>query len=85
MVTDGVQIRVSAPVKRILDWWRQTDESCNDVLERVLIGETSDSISGIDRESDTESDPVSLHHKRAKSRRNPRMQQPTTDDTTTDS
>ena len=79
------QIRVSDRVKRILDRRRQTDESYNDVLERVLMGEPSDSISGLDRESDTESDPVSLHHKRARSRRNPRMQQPTTDNTTTDS
>ena len=78
------QIRVSDRVKRVLNRRRRTNESYNDVLERVLIGETSDSLGGLNRESDTESDPVSLHRKRAKSRRNPRMRQPTTDDTTTD-
>jgi hypothetical protein len=66
MSTSHTQIRVSTRVKRILDRRRRADESYNDFLERVLIG-----TSRIDRRSQTSSDPVSLHRKRATLRRNP--------------
>jgi len=76
------QIRVSDRVKRILDRRRRTDESYNDFLERVLVG--SSTHSQIDIESETQSDYVSLHRKRAELRRNTRVRRLTTDDTDTD-
>jgi len=84
MSTSHTQIRVSTRVKRILDRRRRADESYNDFLERVLIGTTSDSSDGLDQESETESDPVSLHRKRAKIRRNGWTRQLCTDETDTD-
>ena len=81
MSTSHTQIRVSTRVKRILDHRRRADESYNDFLERVLIGTTSDPSDRLDRE--TESDPVSLHRKRAKIRRNGWTRQLATDDTDT--
>jgi hypothetical protein len=70
MSSSHTQIRVSTRVKRILDHRRRADESYNDVLERVLIGTATDSPAETSTESDTRSDPVSLHRKRAKLRRN---------------
>ena len=84
MSSSHTQIRVSNRVKRILDRRRRTDESYNDLLERVFIGTTSDSSDGLNQESRTQSDPVSLHRKRAKIRRNARIRHLTTDDTDTE-
>ena len=84
MSTSHTQIRVTTRVKQILDCRRRADESYNDFLERVLTGTTSDSSDGLDQESETESDPVSLHRKRAKIRRNGWTRQLTSDETDTD-
>ena len=83
MSTSHTQIRVSTRVKRILDHRRRADESYNDFLERVLIGATSDPSDRLNQEAETESDPVSLHRKRARIRRNGWTRQLTTDDTDT--
>jgi len=80
MSTPHTQIRVSPRVKRILDRRRRTDESYNDFLERVFTGTTSDFSDGLDRRSETLSDPVSLHRKRAKIRRKAWLRQLPTDD-----
>jgi len=84
MSTPNTQIRVSARVKRVLDRRRRTDESYNDFLERMLIGTTDDSPDECQQESETQSDPVSLHRKRAKIRRRAWTRQLTTDETDTD-
>ena len=84
MSVPHTQIRVSTRVKQTLDRRRRADESYNDFLERVLIGTTSDSSDRPDQETETESDPVSLHRKRAKIRRNGWTRQLTTDETDTD-
>jgi len=83
-MTADTQIRVSDRVKRVLDRRRRRDESYNDVLERVLIDADTDPPIGLNRESGTESDPVSLHRKRAKTKRNAWMRQLPTDDMNTD-
>ena len=84
MSTSHTQIRVTTRVKQILDCRRRADESYNDFLERVLTGTTSDYSDGLDQELETESDPVSLHRKRAKIRRNGWTRQLITDETDTD-
>ena len=83
MSVPDTQIRVSTRVKQTLDRRRRADESYNDFLERVLIGTSSDPSDELDQESETESDPVSLHRKRAKIRRNGWTRQLTTDETDT--
>jgi|GEM_PF-2159079 len=84
MSSSHTQIRVSNRVKRILDRCRRTDESYNDLLERVFTGTTGDLSDGLNQESRTQSDPISLHRKRAKIRRNARIRHLTTDDTDTE-
>ena len=84
MSAPHTQIRVSTRVKRVLDRRRRTDESYNDFLERMLIGAKEDSPDGFNQESETQSDPVSLHRKRAKIRRKAWVRQLPTDDTDTE-
>jgi len=84
MSAPHTQIRVSTRVKRVLDRRRRTDESYNDFLERMLIGTADDSPDEPQQESETQSDPVSLHRKRAKIRRKAWTRQLTTDETDSD-
>lgn len=84
MTASHTKIRVSTRVKRTLDRRRRADESYNDFLERVLIDTTDEPADGCDRQSEAESDPVSLHRKRAKIRRKGWTRQFAGDDTDTD-
>jgi len=84
MMSPHTTICVSYQVKRIVDHCRRTDESRNDFLERILIGEMRDYPGDPDQESDTQSDLVSLHRKRAKIRRRAWIRQLPTDSTDID-
>jgi len=84
MSTSHTQISVSSHVKLVLDCCRRADESYNDFLERVLIDTADDPLDGLGRESETQSDPVSLHRKRAKIRRNGWTRQLPSNSTDTD-
>ena len=70
MSKPNTQIRISNRVRWVLDRYRRTDESYNEVIERMLIYNNSD--------------PVSLHHKRAQLRRRARMRYLSTDGVDTD-
>ncbi|GAB3417037.1 hypothetical protein GCM10027435_15270 [Haloparvum alkalitolerans] len=74
MATADEQIRVSDRVKRKLDRLRETGESYNDVLERVLGEETegADFDGGFGRWSEEKADRVREERKAAKEERKQR-------------
>jgi len=84
MSTPHTQISVSSHVKLVLDYCRRADESYNDLLERILTDTAGDRIDGLDRTLEAQSDPVSLHRKRAKIRRNGWTRRLPSDSTDTD-
>jgi len=81
MASAKKQIRVSEPIKRILDRNRREGESYNDVLERLLgADESGDFDAGFGRWSDEQAERVREQREATKDQRKTRMRRLSSDE-----